>query len=232
MRVLTLLLLAILGIPLTLGGGYLLGLGGSPFYFLSGIAILVVGFGFIKRARWALPLYAVWMLVLVVWSLWEAGLHWWPLATRLGLPAIIGFVMAIPASRRDATGSQPFTSGLPVLATSILSAVLALIGMPFNLQHETDGKLSMEVVNPDAKTGDTTQAEGDWEAYTGSHHGQRFSKLNQITPENVNKLDVAWQIQTGDHMMPGDVKETTSQATPIKVGDSLYLCTPHNMAIA
>lgn len=232
MRVLTLLLLAILGIPLTLGGGYLLGLGGSPFYFLSGIAVLVVAFGFIKRTRWALPLYAVWMLVLVVWSLWEAGLHWWPLATRLGLPAIIGFIMAIPASRRDATGSQPFTSGLPVLATSILSAVLALIGMPFNLQHETDGKLSMEVVNPDAKTGDTAQAEGDWEAYTGSHHGQRFSKLNQITPENVNKLDVAWQIRTGDMKGPGDVGETTYQATPIKVGDSLYLCTPHSLAIA
>lgn len=231
MRALTLVLLAILGLPLTFGGAYLLSLGGSPFYLISGVAVLVAAFGFFKRARWALPLYAVWMLVLLVWSLWEAGLHWWPLATRLGLPAIIGFVMAIPASRRDAAGKLPFASGMPVLATSVLSAVIAFIGIPFHL-HETSGKLSMEVVNPDAKTGDTVQAEGDWEAYAGSYHGQRFSKLNQITPDNVNKLDVAWQIRTGDMKGPGDVGETTYQATPIKIGDSLYLCTPHSLAIA
>ncbi|MBQ0132232.1 MAG: hypothetical protein KBT18_08705, partial [Comamonas sp.] len=107
MRVLTLVLMAILGLPLTFGGAYLLALGGSPFYFISGVAVLVAAFGFIKRSRWALPLYAVWMLVLLVWSLYEAGLHWWPLSTRLGLPAIIGFVMAIPASRRDSNGNQP-----------------------------------------------------------------------------------------------------------------------------
>lgn len=232
MRVLSLVLLAILGLPLTFGGAYLLALGGSPFYFLSGLAVLATAFGFIKRTRWALPLYAAWLVVLLIWSLWESGLHWWPLATRLGLPAIIGFVLAIPASRRDVSGSQPFASGKPVLATSLLSAVVAIIGIPFNLQHETDGKLSMEVVNPDAKTGDTAQAEGDWEAYAGSHHGQRYSKLSQITPENVNKLDVAWQIRTGDMKGPGDVGETTYQATPIKIGDTLYLCTPHSLAIA
>ena len=231
MRVLTLLLLALLGIPLTLGGGYLLSLGGSAFYFISGVVVLVVAYATLKRLRWAAPLYAIWMVVLLVWSLWEAGLHWWPLATRLGLPAIIGFIMAIPASRRNAHEEQAFTSGKPVLAMSILSALVALIGIPFHL-HETSGKLSMEVVNPDAKTGDTEQAEGDWAAYAGSHHGQRFSKLSQITPENVDKLDVAWQIRTGDMKGPGDVGETTYQATPLKIKDSLYLCTPHSMAIA
>lgn len=231
MRALTLLLLAILGLPLTLGGGYLLALGGSPFYVLSGVVVLIAAFGVLKRQRWATPLYAIWLLVLLAWSLWESGLHWWPLATRLGLPAIIGFVMAVPASRRNPAGKGTFSAALPVLAMSVLSTVIALAGIPFHL-HETSGKLSMEVVNPDAKTGDTAQAEGDWAAYAGSHHGQRFSKLSQITPANVNQLDVAWQIQTGDKKGPGDVGETTSQATPLKIGDSLYLCTPHSMAIA
>jgi len=231
MRALTLLLLAILGLPLTLGGGYLLALGGSPFYVLSGVVVLIAAFGVLKRQRWATPLYAIWLLVLLAWSLWESGLHWWPLATRLGLPAIIGFVMAMPPSRRNPVGKGTFSAALPVLAMSVLSTVIALAGIPFHL-HETSGKLSMEVVNPDAKTGDTAQAEGDWAAYAGSHHGQRFSKLSQITPANVNQLDVAWQIQTGDKKGPGDVSETTSQATPLKIGDSLYLCTPHSMAIA
>lgn len=231
MRALTLLLLAILGLPLTFGGSYLLALGGSPFYLFSGVVVLITAFGVLKRKRWATPVYAIWLLVLLAWSLWESGLHWWPLATRLGLPAIIGFIMAIPASRRSAAGAAPFAAGMPVLAASILSAVIAFIGIAFHL-HETAGKLSMEVVNPDAKTGDTPAAEGDWTAYAGSHHGQRFSKLKQITPDNVNQLDVAWQIRTGDMKGPGDVGETTYQATPLKIGDSLYLCTPHSLAIA
>lgn len=231
MRALTLLLLAILGLPLTFGGSYLLALGGSPFYLFSGVVVLITAFGVLKRKRWATPVYAIWLLVLLAWSLWESGLHWWPLATRLGLPAIIGFIMAIPASRRSAAGAAPFAAGMPVLTASILSAVIAFIGIPFHL-HETAGKLSMEVVNPDAKTGDTPAAEGDWTAYAGSHHGQRFSKLKQITPDNVNQLDVAWQIRTGDMKGPGDVGETTYQATPLKIGDSLYLCTPHSLAIA
>lgn len=231
MHALTLLLLAILGLPLTFGGSYLLALGGSPFYLFSGVVVLITAFGVLKRKRWATPVYAIWLLVLLAWSLWESGLHWWPLATRLGLPAIIGVIMAIPASRRSAAGAAPFAAGMPVLAASILSAVIAFIGIPFHL-HETAGKLSMEVVNPDAKTGDTPAAEGDWTAYAGSHHGQRFSKLKQITPDNVNQLDVAWQIRTGDMKGPGDVGETTYQATPLKIGDSLYLCTPHSLAIA
>ncbi len=232
MHVLTLLLLAVLGIPLTLGGGYLLALGGSPFYLLSGVVVLIAAYGVLKRQRWATPLYAVWMLVLLAWSLWESGLHWWPLATRLGLPAIIGFVMAIPASRRSAAGTPvPFSAGWPVLAASALAAVVALVGIPFHL-HETEGKLSMEVVNADAKLGDGALADGDWGAYGRTHYGQRFSPLKQITPENVSQLDVAWQIRTGDMKGPGDVGETTYQATPLKVNGNLYLCTPHSLAIA
>jgi quinoprotein glucose dehydrogenase len=45
-------------------------------------------------------------------------------------------------------------------------------------------------------------------------------------------LQVAWQYQTGDVKLPDDIGETTYQVTPLKVRDTLYLCTPHNWAIA
>jgi quinoprotein glucose dehydrogenase len=45
-------------------------------------------------------------------------------------------------------------------------------------------------------------------------------------------LKVAWQYQTGDVKLPDDVGETTYQVTPLKIGDTLYMCTPHNWAIA
>ena len=38
--------------------------------------------------------------------------------------------------------------------------------------------------------------------------------------------------QTGDVKLPDDVGETTYQVTPLKVRDTLYICTPHNWAIA
>lgn len=231
MHALTLLLLALLGLPLTVGGGWLLALGGSPFYLLGGLVVLAVAVGLFQRRRWAAPLYAAWLVVLLAWSLWEAGLHWWPLATRLGLPVIIGLVMALPAARRQAQGAGHFTPGWPVLATALLSAVVALVGIPRHL-HEIEGTLPMDIVNADPKLGDGALAEGDWTAYGRTQHGQRYSPLKQITPENVGKLDVAWQIRTGDMRGPDDVGETTYQATPLKVNDTLYLCTPHSLAIA
>jgi len=231
MHALTILLLALLGLPLTIGGGWLLSLGGSPFYLFSGLVVLAVAVGMLARKRWATPLYAVWLLVLLAWSLWEAGLYWWPLATRLGLPVIIGVLMAVPAARRGATGEGRFGAGWPVLAASLLTAVVALVGIPRHL-HEIEGTLPMDVVNADPKLGDGALAEGDWNAYGRTGHGQRFSPLKQITPDNVANLDVAWQIQTGDVRGPQDVTETTYQATPLKINDTLYLCTPHSLAIA
>ena len=63
--------------------------------------------------------------------------------------------------------------------------------------------------------------------------GQRYSPLAQITPANVGQLKVAWQFHTGDlRGRPGDPVETTYEVTPLKVGDRLFLCTPHQSVIA
>ena len=68
--------------------------------------------------------------------------------------------------------------------------------------------------------------------YGRTPHGQRYSPLDQITTDNVATLQPAWTYQTGDVKRPDDVGETTYQVTPLKIGDTLYLCTPHNFAIA
>ena len=65
-----------------------------------------------------------------------------------------------------------------------------------------------------------------------TQYGQRYSPLDQINTENVSRLAVAWEYHTGDVKLPDDVGETTYQVTPLKIGDTLYMCTPHNWAIA
>ena len=37
----------------------------------------------------------------------------------------------------------------------------------------------------------------DWVMPTGDYANQRYSKLNQITAQNVGKLQVAWTFSTG-----------------------------------
>ena len=72
-----------------------------------------------------------------------------------------------------------------------------------------------------------------WPTYGGDPGGARYSVLSQITPANVERLEVAWTYHTGD--IPGahpEVTKTAFQATPILDGDTLYFCSPLSRAFA
>ncbi|MEN2976034.1 hypothetical protein P7L78_16215 [Tistrella bauzanensis] len=78
-------------------------------------------------------------------------------------------------------------------------------------------------------------ARADWRSYGGTHANDRFSALDQITPDNVARLEKAWSFSIGDMPKPGEKRrgrEFSFEATPIKAGNSLYLCTPHRDVIA
>ncbi|MBW2275502.1 MAG: hypothetical protein JRG96_19755, partial [Deltaproteobacteria bacterium] len=42
-------------------------------------------------------------------------------------------------------------------------------------------------------------ATAGWPSYGGDPGGSRYSPLEQITPENVSALEVAWRYRTGDY---------------------------------
>jgi quinoprotein glucose dehydrogenase len=72
----------------------------------------------------------------------------------------------------------------------------------------------------------------DWPAYGGSISARRYSPQSQINRGNVSKLVRAWTFHSGD-LPSGGLKDTyASETTPIKVGDTLYFCTPKNILIA
>ncbi len=64
----------------------------------------------------------------------------------------------------------------------------------------------------------------DWPAYNGGKDGDHYSKLTQITRENVNQLKVAWTFDTGE---TGGI-----QTNPLIVGGTLYAFTPGLEVIA
>jgi alcohol dehydrogenase (cytochrome c) len=68
------------------------------------------------------------------------------------------------------------------------------------------------------------QEPGNWLMYSGTYHGWRFSKLNQITPQNVKNLRVKWLFQ-GRH-------NEKFETTPLVVDGIMYLTRPENAIYA
>lgn len=262
------IIMAIFAAPLLLGGAYLLSLGGSPYYLFAGIAMLATAFLLFKRHWSAYGLYAIFIVITVIWALWESGFYWWALAPRVGFPLIFGLLMLLPwvsnkmlgQKTRVLTGATSQTTTIetsekntrnPVyywglLATVGVGALLSFGSLAnnatdklgeLNLAAKDDADQDVTSAGTSANLGDplsngSSTPEGEWSAYGRTDYGQRYSPLSQINTSNVKDLELAWQIQTGDMKGPNDVGETTYQATPLKIGNALYMCTPHNWALA
>ncbi len=76
------------------------------------------------------------------------------------------------------------------------------------------------------------QAEPQWPNY-GGVGGKQHSPLTQISPANVDELEVAWEIRTGD-LGQGHVsqRKLTFEATPILWDQKLYTITGFNHVLA
>lgn len=75
-------------------------------------------------------------------------------------------------------------------------------------------------------------ADGDWLNYGNDPGGTRHSPIIQITPANVHKLERAWQYKLPPIDNPYGKQYVAFEATPLKIGDSLYFCAPDNVVTA
>ena len=83
-------------------------------------------------------------------------------------------------------------------------------------------------------------AQRDWPVYGHDPGGLQYSPLQEIDTRNVAKLQVAWTYDTRPAAVPASEgvearpapRNRASQATPLMVGDVLYLSTPYNRVIA
>lgn len=259
------------GLLLAGAGAWLIALGGSWYYLLCGFALVAVSVLLYRRSHSALWLYALLVLMTLAWSLWEAGLDWWPLAARGDVLFVVGLFLLLPPVVRGLTGrdsrcgrgdvasdsvSPPEHTdvapgdasrheGIPAsidrpagrygTASVALAAALGVflaVGIVswFTDVHQVEGSL------PGSPSSSVMASEGvpdgEWHAYGRTGYGRRYSPLSQITPDNVSQLTLAWQYETGDVRKEGDPEETTFEVTPLKVGNALYLCTPHQSVIA
>lgn len=233
--VITSILFIIIGLALGGGGFWLVTLGGSPFYLFAGLMFLITAGLLLMRKAVALWVYAVLVVAALAWAVWEVGFDWWQLGPRGGMIILLGLWLLTPWIRRPlgfrsptgiTYGANPWPLAVPV----VLAIAVALYSMTTD-PHDLAGDLPRDEVVASPAFGGSVP-DGEWHQYGRTPFGQRYSPLDQITVENVSTLKEAWRYQTGDVKRPEDISETTYQVTPLKVKDTLYLCTPHNWAIA
>ena len=79
-------------------------------------------------------------------------------------------------------------------------------------------------------------AGGDWRWYGGQSEGTKYSRLDQIGPENVGDLRIAWRWRSVDYDLtdanPGLRFNHTLEATPLKASDRLLMSTNLGQAAA
>ena len=228
------IVIGLMGLAIAGAGVWLASLGGSWYYALAGLGILLTAGLLIARRPSALLVYAVVVLGTVIWAVSEIRFDWWQLAPRGDIIFLIGLYLLMPwigrALRRN-PGERGVSAwrgtGLALTGSLVIAALVGGIAL-FDEYHDQDGTLPTASAAPEP--GDAAAA--DWSSYGRTNAGQRYSPLTQITPDNVGKLAVAWHYHTGDMKGPKDPVETTYELTPIKIGDTVYICTPHDWAIA
>ncbi|MDB5428981.1 MAG: glucose dehydrogenase [Caulobacter sp.] len=228
-RVLGILLLLI-GLVLTGGGGWLAILGGSLYYLLAGIGLIISGVLIVRGRVSGAWIYGAVFVATVLWSLWEVGLSAWPLVPRIIGPAVLMalVLLAVPALTAERGPRRGALAGLIAFV-----AFLVVGGFAVAAAGRAPTPPALPAANLAMSEPSTMAVGADWPAYGGTYSARRYTPLNQITPQNVSHLKRAWLIHTGDLPRTDFAKDKYgAENTPLKIGDTLYVCTPMSLVIA
>ncbi|MEC5404638.1 glucose/quinate/shikimate family membrane-bound PQQ-dependent dehydrogenase [Paraburkholderia sp. MPAMCS5] len=223
----TVLFAGLSGVYLLAGGVWLLAIGGSLYYVIAGVLLLVTAALAYRRNTLSLVLYALLLAGTLAWAFAESGPDFWALAPRTDVLVLFGIWLLVLCALR-------FYGAASRGPAILLLAVIIVTGGAYGYAVLNDPQQLDGVVQASAATAASAAGPhaGDWAAYGRDQAGTRYSPLSQINQDNVKGLQVAWTFQTGDKKGPNDPVEITNEVTPLKVGDMLYLCSPHQILFA
>jgi len=221
------ILVTLFGLALLVGGVRLVQLGGSWYFLLMGAVSAVAGVLLAMRRPNGALLYGLAFLATLLWALVDAGWNFWPLVSRLVMPAVLALLVALawPVLRRSR--GQVAGRGAYGVAAVLLVGLLGTAVSAFQPRPVQTAQGTTPPVVPVAKGAE----QRDWMHWGNTTAGTRFAALDQITPANVKELQVAWTARTGD-VPESNGFGAEDQNTPLQIGDTLFLCTPHNQVIA
>src|SRR3546814_3310397 len=74
--------IAIIGLVLAIGGVWLAALGGSLYYVITGVAMMIAGWLLFRQQLLGGCLYIAIVALTVIWAFWEVGANGWALVPR------------------------------------------------------------------------------------------------------------------------------------------------------
>ncbi|MGC1332804.1 MAG: membrane-bound PQQ-dependent dehydrogenase, glucose/quinate/shikimate family, partial [Pseudomonas sp.] len=201
-------------------GGYLASVGGSWYFVLAGVGMLVSSVLLFKQRLLGAWLFTAVMVASIIWALADAGLNFWPQISRLFALGVLSLLAALVyPTLRKANGLPGGNGGY---ALAVLLAI-ALAGGAYGMFIPHD-PVAPTGDGPGLTKVDPAHEQKDWKHYGNDEGGSRFAALDQINRSNVSKLTPAWTYHTGDVAI-SDGNGAEDQDTPLQVGDKVFVCT-------
>jgi membrane-bound PQQ-dependent dehydrogenase (glucose/quinate/shikimate family) len=198
--------------------------GGSFYYALAGIALLASAILLWRGNNLGSHIYGALLAATLVWSLFEVGTDLWALAPRLGLLSVLGAWLLTPFARRGLYSPQPPPALLGTARSRAIAAASALSVLAIFIVGSRNSANELPPRNPATAHAAPEATAGEWHHYGNTTHGTRYARLDQIDASNVGGLQEIWHYRTG---RTGQFK-----ATPLQIGELLYVCTAMNVVVA
>ncbi|WP_372028431.1 membrane-bound PQQ-dependent dehydrogenase, glucose/quinate/shikimate family [Pseudomonas kurunegalensis] len=214
---------ALLGLFLVVGGIALAQNGGSWYYLIAGVGMLLSAYYLMRRRSIGIAIYALVFIGTVVWAAYEAGLDYWQWVPRVGIFLALAILnaLAIPAFKPEMHRNASKKSSYSLAGVLSLVLVAGFVGafIPHGVIEST-ATVDRSTMTP--------ATEGNWAHYGSTAAGTRYAPYGQINKENVDELKVAWTFHTGEVAEAG----LEDQNTPLQIDDTVYICTPKSQVIA
>ena len=254
-------IMAIFGLPILAGGVWLITLGGSWYYAIAGLGLVVSAYFLFRHQMAGVWVYLATFAGTVIWALWEAGLSGWAQVPRLVAPTVILVLVLLTIPMlRGRFGVSRGSFAAAAVATAVLAAVVLMLA-PADDRNRVAQQTWPHAVDAAAAP---AQSEPAPEAVVQQQDPDTEQQDTALAAEPVNyasmETGVDWPAYGGTHraaryspldqitpanvgqleqiweFRTGDLPENDepfgNQNTPVKVGNRLYLCSALNMISA
>ncbi|PNU06602.1 dehydrogenase [Novosphingobium guangzhouense] len=215
-----------MGAVLVVGGGWLIALGGSPFFLIAGILAAAAGVCLFRGSIYATWIALALLVIAAVWSYADIGFTFWPFFSRIMVFLGIALVTVMFAPWLSGPGASALSGKKAASGSVVLGiAMVAMLAGMFSSHATLEGDGAALKILGDAAPATATN---DWTGYGRTTSGSRFAPFQQINADNVKNLKVAWTYRTGDLA----IDSAEFQMTPLKVGNTVYVCSPYSKVSA
>ena len=136
------IVIAVIGIWTAAFGAWLAALGGSLYYVIAGIGLIVSAVLLYRARAAALWVYAIVLAGTLAWAIFEVGLDFWQLSPRGNLLVPIAVLLLLPWLTRWLKPATSAVRGAGIaLSVALFASIIVMVIALFQNPNDTQGAL-------------------------------------------------------------------------------------------